>query len=213
MDCAQCGKELMGRHNVKFCSRSCSATFNNKCRETHSAESRAKISAALKRWHAENVHPRAGVCDIKPILCGHCGGSFIPDRSGRKYCSNHCRILGRGLKERDQISFRTFQKMFARAFPDWHCPFCEWGETVEIHHIIERSKGGSDDLENLVALCPNHHSLVRKGKIDADVLRQFSIGVTYNHEEFMGRFYFGSNKNLDVQRVGRSEKVSKNKPS
>lgn len=40
----------------------------------------------------------------------------------------------------------------------WRC--VEGGETdnLQVHHIIERSEGGSDDMENLKTLCAYHHS-------------------------------------------------------
>lgn len=42
---------------------------------------------------------------------------------------------------------------------DWRCCAC-WSvkdQSLEIHHIKEHSKGGGNSIENLVALCPNHH--------------------------------------------------------
>ena len=37
------------------------------------------------------------------------------------------------------------------------CAICAYPIT-EQHHILPRSMGGSDDPENLIALCPNHHT-------------------------------------------------------
>lgn len=33
-------------------------------------------------------------------------------------------------------------------------------ECAEAHHIIYRSRGGFDEMENLVLLCPNHHTVI-----------------------------------------------------
>lgn len=30
---------------------------------------------------------------------------------------------------------------------------------LQVHHVIEKSKGGSDELDNLLLLCPNCHAL------------------------------------------------------
>ena len=46
-----------------------------------------------------------------------------------------------------------------------HCEFCDalgfersnGSHFVEAHHIIHLSKQGPDTLENVIALCPNHH--------------------------------------------------------
>ncbi len=45
------------------------------------------------------------------------------------------------------------------------CMVCSFDEVVEIHHIIPRYLGGSDELENLALLCPNHHALADRGAI------------------------------------------------
>ena len=37
---------------------------------------------------------------------------------------------------------------------------------LEVHHIIFRSNGGSDDLENLITLCEDCHKAVHLGKIE-----------------------------------------------
>lgn len=46
------------------------------------------------------------------------------------------------------------------------CYVCSFNEIVEVHHIIPRSLGGKDLLENLILLCPNHHALADRGQLD-----------------------------------------------
>lgn len=43
------------------------------------------------------------------------------------------------------------------------CALCEHqkGVKIEIHHIVQKSKGGSDDFENLIPLCFDCHSEVK----------------------------------------------------
>ena len=38
------------------------------------------------------------------------------------------------------------------------CKLCGWIGRTEIHHIIPRKEQGSEDSENLIELCPNHHA-------------------------------------------------------
>lgn len=38
------------------------------------------------------------------------------------------------------------------------CEFCRQAEAVDIHHIVFKSQGGSDDIKNLIALCRRHHN-------------------------------------------------------
>lgn len=58
---------------------------------------------------------------------------------------------------------------------------CEWcGEPIdqpEVHHIVQRAEGGSNDPSNLVVLCPNHHrqadaGAISRSKLKAKVRRQ-----------------------------------------
>ncbi|MBL9155174.1 MAG: HNH endonuclease [Verrucomicrobiales bacterium] len=35
-------------------------------------------------------------------------------------------------------------------------------QAAEAHHIVYRSRGGEDALDNLVLLCPNHHTVIHK---------------------------------------------------
>lgn len=53
---------------------------------------------------------------------------------------------------------------------DGKCRLCgsEWN--TEVHHIIPKSRGGTDDERNLITLCQIHHTTgkdaVHKGKVD-----------------------------------------------
>lgn len=40
---------------------------------------------------------------------------------------------------------------------------------LEVHHIKFRSKGGSDNPDNLITLCDKHHKMLHDGKINLDV--------------------------------------------
>lgn len=54
------------------------------------------------------------------------------------------------------------------------CTICS-EKCFEIHHIIERAEGGSDDPENLIVLCPNchQHRYHRSGEFTRDQLRLY----------------------------------------
>ena len=52
---------------------------------------------------------------------------------------------------------------------DGRCQVCEYDPrhayghyTCHVHHLIWRSRGGDDDITNLVLLCPNHHAIVHR---------------------------------------------------
>jgi len=44
------------------------------------------------------------------------------------------------------------------------CIICGFDKRVHLHHIIKRRIGGSNDKENLVYLCPNHHWMADFGE-------------------------------------------------
>ncbi len=51
------------------------------------------------------------------------------------------------------------------------CRVCEFELALHVHHIVPRSKGGTDDVHNLITLCPNHHAMVHRGLILAKELQ------------------------------------------
>jgi len=57
---------------------------------------------------------------------------------------------------------------------------CGFDITVAVHHIMPRSEGGSDELDNLIVLCPNHHAMADRNLIDrADLV---AINQAARHE-------------------------------
>lgn len=50
------------------------------------------------------------------------------------------------------------------------CRLCGFNECVEVHHIVPVSEGGSNDLSNVVTLCPNHHTMFHVGKVTREEL-------------------------------------------
>lgn len=77
MKCLNCQKELLSRDQKKFCSTSCSATFNNCRRGPRSLETKEKIRNSLKifleklsedeyKEYMRKTHPRSKVVIEKP---------------------------------------------------------------------------------------------------------------------------------------------------
>ena len=63
------------------------------------------------------------------------------------------------------------------------CVLCGYDRVVQIHHIIQRSKGGSEKLSNLITLCPNCHRLVHDGIIKIKSLTEI-IDSGKKHERY-----------------------------
>ena len=69
------------------------------------------------------------------------------------------------------------------------CEICN-NESVDVHHLIYRSHGGTDDIENLMALCRRCHiEKAHKNKVHYQVFKA-------RHEMFLTNFRnYGSNRN------------------
>lgn len=91
--CLQCGKELK-YNQLKFCSNSCSASFNNKLREPMSDEVREKISNTLKSKNNKKV-----IKEKTKRYCLICGKELTGKR--KSYCSKEC------SQQRSQIYYKT----------------------------------------------------------------------------------------------------------
>jgi len=42
---------------------------------------------------------------------------------------------------------------------DYACALCERPDVIHIHHVRPRSMGGTNELDNLIALCPVCHAI------------------------------------------------------
>jgi len=51
------------------------------------------------------------------------------------------------------------------------CEMCG-RRAVDIHHIVYKSRGGTDDFENLIALCRHCHNLAHAERITINELKQ-----------------------------------------
>lgn len=52
----------------------------------------------------------------------------------------------------------TAKRLLPRA-----CVVCGWDTHVQTHHIKPRREGGTNEVGNLVMLCPNHHWMADHG--------------------------------------------------
>lgn len=53
------------------------------------------------------------------------------------------------------------------------CEICDYTLSVDVHHLIPRSRGGNDNKENLSVLCPNHHREVHIGILTKEDIFKF----------------------------------------
>lgn len=154
MKCLKCNCEHDGLFGSgKYCSRGCANSRN------HSEEICKKIGNKLKGRKVERKKKL-----LPGHICSKCGTSFLKHiRDGRKIVCNNCmrKVVNHktGNFSLVDLSPRTISKIFKRA--NLGCAICGWNESIcDLHHIIERSNGGSDELSNLIYVCPNHHRII-----------------------------------------------------
>lgn len=110
----------------------------------------------------------------KPIPCVICN-TLILRSLNKKTCSKECQkindkrvnrrhSLGRKRVASTKYGTRSFRVKFIE-HRGTCCELCDYNvtEMLVIHHIVERSKGGSDDYDNLLLVCSNCHQEIHKG--------------------------------------------------
>lgn len=61
------------------------------------------------------------------------------------------------------------------------CCLCRTLHRVQVHHIVPRNEGGTDDIENAIPLCPNCHDEVHKGHAPGRVSRIYTASELRMH--------------------------------
>jgi len=80
------------------------------------------------------------------------------------------------------------------------CQLCGWIGRTHLHHIIPLRKNGTDNIINIIEICPNHHSEAlnneekfatkfnligeRKSQEELDALIEFANLYNFNFERF-----------------------------
>ena len=108
-----------------------------------------------------------GKANQKRIKCAICNNTF---KSGlnKKTCSRACankqkeglryKQLGRPIK--DKVKELESLRNRLITLHGYKCCKCEYNKLpiLHVHHKIEKSKGGTDDINNLELVCPNCHA-------------------------------------------------------
>ncbi len=59
------------------------------------------------------------------------------------------------------------------------CAVCGWDEAPRhLHHIQPVSEGGTNELTNLISLCPNHHAMADLNLISQEELQELLVSRT-----------------------------------
>lgn len=135
--------------------------------------------------------------------CAVCGVELPENRANhRKYCSKACLRKHEANKRIDYISNRAKRinkvaHSIYRAY-DYKCALCGWQASEElisfkgkiqyahgndIHHIIQMCDGGTEDPDNVILLCPNHHRQADLGLISIEELQKHTRSYELTEKE------------------------------
>lgn len=127
--CKNCSSKLSG-YQKKFCSRSCSATYNNKQRKPRTLENRIQTSTSVKKFLKENPekitrlykekHPRykPELHIIIPHICKYETCNILITKNKNKYCSSKCRNKANS-EFRSEWLKNNRSHIVGRAEPSW----------------------------------------------------------------------------------------------
>jgi len=140
MNCVQCNKETS---NPKFCSKSCSVTYNNKFKAKRQVENQCKTCSAP-------VSTRLVYCKSCKKTYGDC---TLREAS---YTKHH--------KSSTFAMVRTRARAVASKLGWISCSVCGYDKHIEIAHkkpiasySLETRISEINHPDNLIALCPNCH--------------------------------------------------------
>lgn len=108
-----------------------------------------------------------GIACRKPRVCPSCGKEFLSSKNSKtcsRSCANKMRLGSKynGDNKRNKKKIRDVLKKKLIEEKGSCCESCGFTVTsiLQVHHIVEKSKGGTDDIDNLRLLCPNCHCLI-----------------------------------------------------
>jgi hypothetical protein len=90
----------------------------------------------------------------RQLTCSRSCANKQRDRREKKGPNHNKFLLGRALK--GKIATHRFLNKDKLPMCE-KCKHDNWN-ILQVHHIIEKSKGGSNELDNLLLLCPNCHA-------------------------------------------------------
>lgn len=145
--CLNCEEETL---NLKFCSRHCAATYNNKLRE--------RPPILCERCEKKLDYR------YKNVLCSSCKKIYSIEKLGEKTLGEIRRLPSFTVHRHVRVRNHADRVMRYYNLKVNYCLFCDYKNHVQLCHIKDIGDFPDsaklkeiNDPANLVYLCPNHH--------------------------------------------------------
>ena len=87
------------------------------------------------------------------------------------------------------------------------CCICGFLHKVQVHHIVPKYKGGTDDIDNAISLCPNCHDEVHGQYAPGRISRMYTPDELKAHRQ---RTIELARRGKDIEIGGKIELTAKN---
>jgi len=133
-----------------------------------------RVEALLAVMASFGTSPRGDVAaapvQIHVHRCPDCEQATVPTSKGelvlsepeREHAECDCQVQKPGARNTASIPPARRREVLARYRHRCQRPGCRHTQYLEVHHVVPRSRGGSNDLENLTCLCSACHRLVHR---------------------------------------------------
>ena len=106
-------------------------------------------------------------------------------------------MIGAGIRNKKR------QAVYRR--DGWRCALCDSQKYIQIHHVVKRSEGGGDEMQNLITLCSDCHALVHgtdlRGCPDATPEAAAQAIIEYMAEHYAEQGMTWNPWNKDYERI------------
>ena len=85
---------------------------------------------------------------------------------------------------------------------NYGCEYCgNCGSKLNAHHLIPLSKGGKNELANLVCVCDQCHSILHHNNLKLEKKAELSIRLKYEFDLRFDRALFEENKIFGINEI------------
>jgi len=129
--------------------------FNNRT----SSKKKGWLSPSVKHRRDAHLNRINFICSILPIK-----NVIVEPTSFDVQKIKNPDIQGVEYQQGETLDFEN-KRQYVLCRDRFKCQHCGSKEHLEVHHIIYRSQGGTDDVNNLITLCHECHQGVHKGNV------------------------------------------------